>query len=445
MADSYHSVKSSKLSENTVKAFFGLVIACCLASAPSVHGADNHIQGEGLGPSPFLYVWAGDVDDTDGGADFLAVIDADPDSPRYGEVLSTSPVGSSGNNPHHAEPIAPASGFLFANGFEGERTFLFDLSVADAPVLAGEIEPIRGYRYLHSLVRLPNGNVLATIQKGDGSEPGDAGGLAEFNPEGQLLRVSSAKDPNFPDAPIRPYALDIFPDVNRVVTTSNPMQAGPSKDLVQFWRLSDLALIASIEPPRIPPQELPECELTELRSGQCKRTQVGNHYYPFEVRRLANGTAFINTAFCGFYRVLGLESESPRLESVYSLPDRGSCAVPTLVDDIWVMPMVRSNEILTLDISDASRPRELARTTLTEPFLPHWSQADPGTNRIAVTGLGPAGMKVIIFWVDTSTGRLTVDNNFGGSPDSPGVSMDRATWPHGATGTARPHAALFGR
>ena len=49
---------------------------------------------EATGPSPFLYVWAGDMAEDDGGSDFLAVVDADPDSPSYGEVVSSAPVGS---------------------------------------------------------------------------------------------------------------------------------------------------------------------------------------------------------------------------------------------------------------------------------------------------------------------------------------------------------------
>src|SRR5512147_2563988 len=49
-----------------------------------------------------LYVWAGDVDRVR--PDFLAVIDFDERSPRYGQVLRTVPLpppGNVGNEPHH--------------------------------------------------------------------------------------------------------------------------------------------------------------------------------------------------------------------------------------------------------------------------------------------------------------------------------------------------------
>src|SRR5262245_45437318 len=54
------------------------------------------------GPAKTLYVWAGDQARV--APDFLAVIDFDEDSPRYGTVIRTVPVpapGSSGNEPHH--------------------------------------------------------------------------------------------------------------------------------------------------------------------------------------------------------------------------------------------------------------------------------------------------------------------------------------------------------
>ena len=53
-------------------------------------------------PLKTLYVWAGDQARV--APDFLAVIDFDEDSPRYGKVVRTVPVpgpGSAGNEPHH--------------------------------------------------------------------------------------------------------------------------------------------------------------------------------------------------------------------------------------------------------------------------------------------------------------------------------------------------------
>ena len=74
---------------------------------------------------PFLYVWAGDEDRED--SDFLAVLDVRPGPEQYGSVVATAPVGERALYPHHTEEELGPSGMLFANGFAGNRTFLFDL------------------------------------------------------------------------------------------------------------------------------------------------------------------------------------------------------------------------------------------------------------------------------------------------------------------------------
>ena len=56
--------------------------------------------------SPYLFVWTADADERD--SDFLAVIDAQPSSSTYGEVIATLPVGVRGTSPHHTEYEFPA-------------------------------------------------------------------------------------------------------------------------------------------------------------------------------------------------------------------------------------------------------------------------------------------------------------------------------------------------
>lgn len=47
--------------------------------------------------SSYLFIWAGDADRKQ--ADFLAVMDADPASPTYTQVVRTMPVEEKGTNP----------------------------------------------------------------------------------------------------------------------------------------------------------------------------------------------------------------------------------------------------------------------------------------------------------------------------------------------------------
>ncbi|GMR12822.1 MAG: hypothetical protein BMS9Abin29_1015 [Gemmatimonadota bacterium] len=419
----------------------GLALVSC--GAP---GDDASLDAP-VTPSPYLYVWAGDADAAEGDSDFLAVVDADPGSATYGSVLGTAPVGSAGNDPHHAEMIAPSDGLLFANGFDGNRTFLFDLSAPAAPAFVRELEKVPGFEYVHSFYRLENSHLLATIQRGDGSQPGDTGGLAEFDADGNLVRVTSAADPEFEGSMIRPYSLEVFPEVDRVLTTSMSMTLERSENVVQLWRLSDLELLSTLTLPPLPPAEGPECFIDELITGEgCAPSRIPGQDRPFEIRTLPDGSAILNTIACGFYRIREMDTDEPQVDVLMNWSETAGCAVPTMVGKFEVVPNMFTNEIVTVDVSDPTSPVEVARLMLEEEFMPHWSQVDPGTYRVAVTGIGADAGSVRIYLVDPDTGELTLDEAFGQADGlGPGLSMTRDEWPHGSTGPAKPHAVLFGR
>lgn len=425
-----------------------LTLAVSLASCDAPADATSTAGAAApASPSPYLYVWAGDADAGEGDTDFLAAVDADPESPTYGSVLATAPVGSVGNDPHHAEQVAPAGALLFANGFHGDRTFLFDLSSPDGPAFAKELERIPGYAYLHSLYRLEDGHVIATFQRGDEADPDGPGGLAELDAEGGLVRVGSAADPAYEGRIIRPYSAEIFADIDRVLTTNMSMTLEPSDHVVQLWRLSDLTLLATLPLPELPAAAGPECYVDEIfTGGDCTPDRVPGHDRPFEIRRLPDGSAILNTIGCGFYRIHGMDTDEPGIDVILNWPRTAGCAVPTVVGRFEVLPNMLTGDIVTLDVSDPAVPVEVARLTLERDYMPHWAQVDPGTNRVVVTGIGPEAGLVRMYRVDMETGALTPDEAFGRADGlGPGFSMTRAEWPHGPTGPALPHAALFGR
>src|ERR1700691_4921157 len=75
--------------------------------------------------SSYLFVWAGD--DAKKSGDFLAVLDADPKSAHYAQVIASVAVPGPGGTPHHTEAEMPDDGLLLANAFESGRTMVFDL------------------------------------------------------------------------------------------------------------------------------------------------------------------------------------------------------------------------------------------------------------------------------------------------------------------------------
>jgi 56kDa selenium binding protein (SBP56) len=375
----------------------------------------------------YLYVFAGDDDRRAEDTDFLGVIDADPASPTYARVVATAPIKAVGTMPHHTELTMPGGGaWLFANGFMSGRTFLFDLADPLRPRLAATVDSIPGYSKPHSYWRLADGRVLTTLQYGDSSRPGNPGGVALLSPRGEVLRAASSADPRAPDLPIRTYSLDVAPAADRFITTSTPMEHGSSADVVQVWRLSDLTLVRTLPLDDSAPDS--------------------TFHWPFEVRFLpGDSTALLNTWYCGFYLLSGLNGTEPRIERLLSLapPGNRGCSVPLLVGRYWIVPVARAHQYLVYDVSDPRRPRQVQALATDTTFRPHWISRESGSDRLVLTS-GAVDHRVLLAHFDSSAGRMSFDSTFRDSGGARlGVSFDRAAWPHGASGAAMPHGAIF--
>lgn len=376
--------------------------------------------------SRHLFVWAGDADKRE--SDFLAVVDADPHSPTYAEVVATLPVGAVGTVPHHAEYEMPPGGVLWANGFAAGRTFRLDLHEATRPRLAGSFGEAGPFGHPHSYARLPSGNVLATFQQRVDVEPATTGGLVELDSAGHLVRAAPAAAPRI-DSTVRPYSLAVVPALDRVVTTATDMHLDVRSRAVQVWRLSDLALLHTLLLPPGP--------------------RGDENWLTAEPRVLPGGsTVLVNTFTCGLYRLRDLETDAPWAEWVYSTPwaEGRNCAVPVVSGHFWLQPSGMEHSVLSLDISDPGHPREVGRLTLEPDQVPHWLALEPSGHRLVITGYRELAHWVLLADLDRSTGALKLDTTFKArGAGRAGVYFGRDEWPHGATGPAVPHGAVFAR
>jgi len=200
-------------------------------------------------PGHYVFVWAGDQ--AKQGNDFLLVVDADPASPRYGELVTSVATDQKSMKAHHTEYEMPASGMLFANDHDANRTMIFDLRNPLKPRVAASFESLGGFSMPHSFVRLPNGNVLAAFQYPDHgghmSMGGKSGGLVEIDDTGTVVRSVSNADPAFADEGLLPYSLAILPKIDRVIVTNSPMGDDYllTSNTYQLLRLSDLKLLGT--------------------------------------------------------------------------------------------------------------------------------------------------------------------------------------------------------
>ena len=306
----------------------------------------------------FVCLGRGDADKKE--SDFLAVIDVRPKSKQYGRIVTTLPVGSLENYPHHTEHEMPLGNVLFANGFGSGKTFRFDLSQPKKPRLLDSFIVAGEYMHPHSFVRLLNGNALSTLQmRGHHNE--EPGALVELDPKGNVVRIADASDEKV-EKFIRPYSLAIVPALDRVVVTSADMHEKDISHVVQVWRLSDFKLLKSI------------------------RLEGAEGVDPAEPRVLLDGrTVLVSTFTCGLYRLTNLESDDPSAEFVHRFGGN-NCALPVVAGNFWVETVPDSHALVSLDVSNPSKPVEVSRLVLGEKDGPHWISLEPNGERIVISG-----------------------------------------------------------
>jgi hypothetical protein len=375
----------------------------------------------------YLFVWAGD--DAKKSSDFLAVIDADAKSPRYGQVVASVAVPGSGGTPHHTEAEMPPSGFLLANAFESGRTMLFDVRQPQHPSLVTSFGDLDGYMHPHTYVRLPNGHALATFQYHGGHDPkSDGGGLVEFDDRGRLIRSGSALDAAAKAEVIRPYSLVLVPALDRIVSTNTSMhfKSDGETRTVQVWRLSDLKLLRTLVLPAGP--------------------RGSEQNAPGEPFLLDNGkTVLIHTFTCGLYQVEGIDTDKPSARHLKTFEGE-QCDVPLRIGHYWIQTQSSMHALATYDISDPAHIREVSRVTFDDKQKPHWIAADADNRRIVLNSGEYGDHRLFMLNFDPQTGALTLDDRFrdAGSKQA-GVSMDGKSWPHGFQGDSYPHGTVFSR
>jgi hypothetical protein len=382
-------------------------------------------------PGHYLFVWT--ADQVKQGNDFLAVIDADPASPTYGELVASADTDIKSVRIHHTEYEMPAGGMLFANDHDANQSVIFDLRDPLKPKVAVRFQSMGGYGMPHSFLRLPNGNVLASFQFVDhGSHAdhaammnGQTGGLVEINDSGMVVRSVSNADPTLPDDGLLPYSLAILPEIDRVLVTNSPMQDPYllSSNTYQVFRLSDLKLLGT----------------HRLDPGPTGNGNVA----PEEARVAADGSVYVQTLSCGIQRITALDTENPKAKLVHKFPG-DFCGVPTIVGRYLVQSVPNFHGFAVLDIGDPENVREVSRLSISNEFSPHWTGWDKKTKRLVVTS-GKKGDRLYLLKLDDKTGQLTIDETFRDTDDKVGFSFASRQWPHGWSGEGTPHGAVFSR
>lgn len=392
---------------------------------------------EPAGHGHYMFAWAGDQGQR--GEDFIAVIDADPTSPHYGELLTSAASGIVTRQVHHTEYWMPDTGHLFANDHRSGDTVIFDLSEPLKPHVRARFHDLAGFSHPHSFLRLPNGHVLASFQfegafhhptgsnddpaEDPAAKPGVHGGIVEIDDDGRAIRAASTADPTHANSPLMAYSLVPLPDLDRVLVTNSGMRSeDPNGHTYQMFRLSDLKLLST----------------NAFDPGAGTYGEIN----PEEPRQGPDGAVYVQTVGCGVERVSNLKSDHPVARLVYQFP--GSyCGVPSVVGHYWIQSVQLLHAIVVLDLTAPGGAQEVSRVVLDARILPHWTGYDAQTHRVAVSGYGEARVFMLTF--DPQSGALALDRAFHDSAGSPGFDAGYRTWPHGWTGAAAVHGIVFSK
>ncbi len=406
---------------------------------------------------PYLLVWAGDADRRD--SDFLAVIDANPESKGYGTVVHSVPVGSAGNEPHAMERSWGPDGLVFAGGLLTSRTFVFAvrhppgarLAYVDTP------EPSRRYATPRAYLRLGNGHRVATFGDQRDYRGGalellyEPGGVVEFDAAGRFLRELDAADPEAAGLVIGPHGIALSAAVDRLLTT----------DAGHGYTPAAIEWVPGIS-----------VQVREASTGRLVHTLplgVGQHgdenLGPRTVHLLDGLTvALVSTREGGaLYASWTLTTGAPAFNLVHhfgagSLPGD---AVVTPNGRYYVQALTGANRVDVLNVSDPRRPRlvgglrfdrDPAPPRRLRAGGPHGLTISRDGTRVAVCNYSidvPAqrrdgDRRVYLVRIDPDDGAVGFDMAFRDEVSGAvGVDFNRTRWPHGDTGPARPAAALF--
>ncbi len=178
-------------------------------------------------PEKVLYVFCVDADAKD--HDFLAVVDVDPDSSKYGKIIGQLDLGSSGNETHHFG-FTDDRTHIWGCSLFSSRIFIIDVASDPAkPKLVKVLDDVPAQTGLsgpHSPYALPGRMLLSFLSGKDGGLPA---GLAEFTNDGKFIRT-------IPMPQNAPYGYDVAikPELNRMVTSSFTMQNNYKKPMAQM-------------------------------------------------------------------------------------------------------------------------------------------------------------------------------------------------------------------
>jgi selenium-binding protein 1 len=294
-------------------------------------------------PEDLLYVAAMRVGTGVEAPDFLAVVDANPESETYAQIVHQTPMTTIGDELHHfgwnrcsSACHGPDRSHLIVPGMGSSRIHI--LNVADDPrrpavekvIEPEEIVEATGYTRPHTVHCMPGENIVISMM---GDEKGDgAGGFAVLDAKSFELK---GRWQNGGETPSMNYDFWYQPRKNVLVSSefAEPnayepgfdladVQAGRYGQRIHFWNLERRELTQTID---LGPNGLVPLELRWLHDPEAEQGFVG---------------AALSSVMYRFYRDNGAYAAAPIIE------------VPTVELEGWPIPVPGLITDLVLSMDD---------------------------------------------------------------------------------------------
>jgi selenium-binding protein 1 len=327
-----------------------------------------------------LYVWAGDQARV--APDFLAVIDFDEDSPRYGRVIRTVPIpgpGSSGNEPHHchlsADKTILACGGLLSLLRGQNSIFFFDVSEPRKPrFLSSAIGTLSNVT--DDFLPLKDGGFLVTqMGSHDGGTPGR---VAEFNAGLQMIAEWPASPPHHD---FNPHGISARPQLNLMVTSDFMMPASSLnivpgdpllRGIIRVWDFKKRSIVRTIEIPGAMGTMDVKLIPRDPRGRAFTAGMFDGFVYLVDTM---NGTSQV---------VFDCETIVPHVE----VPVRGGMtqlmAMPRSGDRL-IFALFQAGQVGMLDVSDPEHPVQTGIVSLGKDAGPHMIALTDDDSRLVVS------------------------------------------------------------
>jgi hypothetical protein len=410
------------------------------------HGNFSRGRGEDRGKEKVLYIWAQDQAKKE--PDFLAVIDFDENSPKYGKVISTVPLpppGNIGNEPHHChlnsnKTILGCGGLLSLlknqNGI-----FFFDVSDARRPRFMFSTKALES-SMTDDFLPLENGGFLISQM---GSADGDAPGrIAEFDGhmrfvENHFGTVSLLRE--WPKSPpldgFNPHGISARPDLNLMMTSDFLLpdstlmgSMGPVlRGSVRIWDFKERKITKTVN--LVTPDGSPA-----LGTMDVKMLPGDSHGYGYTAGMFDGYIYLVDPDHGTGTPVFDLSKVRPRVTTPVPGGMGQIMATPQCGDRL-IIGTFMAGQIVMLDTSNPFEPRQVSVVSLGQEAGPHNLVLSEDDSRLVVTDyfLNEDDAGLIHYEGDHKVHVLKVSHNK--LVDDPRFQLDFNT--AFKTGPARPH------